>query len=276
MEERTMTTFFVRPDHHYQPYVDYWRLVELAHYPIISVGNIEASNPEHTYILTMQNLDAWQDAGLGWPDAKARIVYWDLEWRDRSYQDTVPGLNEFWTSDRWYAEQRGYDFVPLGSHALLVNINASKRWQGNALWDVCILSYMGPPRRQTVVNKIEQRRYRVAPNSAWDGERIEQLERSRLMLHIHQHDAYRCVAAQRFALAAAAGIPLISEDCHDPYPFIPGEDFISASADDLPGAVATALDNGWGRDIAAKMLYKACSEYRFDRNVERALEGVRV
>ena len=271
-----MTTFFVSPDHHYPQYVDYWRLVELGHYPIVSPGNMEAGNADHTYILTMQNLDAWQDAGLGWPDAKARIIYWDLEWSDKSHLDTVPGLHEFWTSDRWYAQQRGYQFVPLGSHALLGNVNAATRWKGGALWDVCLLAYMGPYRRQVIINKIEERRCRIAPNSAWGSERIEQLERSRVMLNTHQHDAYPCVAAQRFALAAAAGLPLISEECRDPFPFVPGEDFISATAADLPGAVATTLDNGWGRDIAAKMLYKACSEYRFDRNVERALEGVKV
>jgi len=268
-----MTTFFVRPDHEYMTYVDYWRLVELANYPIISAGNMDASNADHTYILTMQNLGVWQYAGLGWPDAKARIIYWDLEWSDVSYLDTVPGMNEFWTSDRWYAAQRGYRFVPLGSHPDLVKVEAAKRWNGSAQWDICTLSYMGPYRRQMAINSIDGK-YTIAPNSAWNDERLEQLERSKVMVHIHQHDDYPCVAAQRFALAAAAGLPLISEECRDPFPFVPGEDFISAPHGSIAGAVATILDNGYGRDLAASMLYKACSEYRFDRNVERALEGV--
>lgn len=271
-----MTTFFVKPDHHYQTYTDYWRMVELAHYPIVSVGNMDASNPDHTYILTMQNIGAWQDAGLGWPDAKARIIYWELEWFDKGHQGVVPGLNEFWASDRWYANQLGYTFVPLGSHPLLVNVSAATRWNGGALWDVCTLAYMGPARRQTVVNKVKQRGIKLAPNSAWHTERIEQLEQSRVMLHVHQHKQFPCVPAQRFALAAATGLPLVSEECHDPYPFVAGEDFLSASAADLPAMVAQMLNNGWGRSMAAKMLYKACSEYRFDLNVERALEGVRV
>jgi hypothetical protein len=271
-----VTTFFVRPDHHYQTYVDYWRLVELGGYPVITAGSMDASNPDHTYILTMQNLGAWQDAGLGWPNAKARIIYWELEWITSGYQGVVPGLNEFWTSDRWHAQQLGYQFVPMGSHASLVNVSAATRWNGGALWDICTLAYMGPYRRQVIVNKIDQRNYKFAPNSAWDGERIEQLEHSRVMLNVHQHDEFPCVAAQRFALAAATGMPLISEECHDPYPFVAGEDFLSARAEDLPALIAQVLDNGWGRDIAASMLYKACSEYRFDRNVERSLEGVTV
>lgn len=272
-----MTTFFVRPDHHYDSYIDYWRLVKLAGYHTCSVGDMDAGNAEHTYILTMQNLDVWQDAGLGWPDAKARIIYWDLEWRDKAYHDTVPGLREFWTSDRHYATMRDYTFVPLGSHPQLVIVDPGKRWNGGALWDLCLLAYMGPPRRQDVINKVQTRRLNVAPNSAWGDERIMQLERSRAMLHIHQHDDYPCVAGQRWALAASAAMPLISEACVDPYPFEPGADFISAEHDDLAVITAEFIKyDGKLRQIAASLYDKACNQYRFERNIEKALhlEGV--
>ena len=269
-----MTTFFVRPDHHYDSYTDYWRLVELAGYEACTVGDMDATNAEHTYILTMQNLDAWQDAGLGWPDAKARIIYWDLEWRDKGYQGVVPGLHEFWTSDRHYAKLREYTFVPLGSHSRLVNVNPARRWTGNALWDVCTLAYMGPPRRQSVVNEIEGRQIIVAPNSAWGDEREMQLELSRLMLHVHQFDEYLCVPAQRFAMAAAAALPLVSEVCADPYPLEPGVDFIAAPTADLPAIVENTLQSeGKTRQMVAILYDKMCNQYRFDRNVEKALSA---
>lgn len=268
-----MTTIFVRPGHEYDSYTDYWRLVELAGYPIIGIDAIDPRRDDVTYILTMLNLGYMAANSGGWPDAKARIIYWDLEWHDVSYKDVIPGVSEWWTSDRWYAQQRSYEFVPLGSHPHLVSVNPTRRWRGGAVWDVSVLAYMQPPRRHSIYNKLNGRALRMAPNSAWGHEREQQLEESRCMLHIHQHDEFPCVAAQRFALAASAAIPLVSETMLDPFPLVAGEDYIEANHDDLVGATMTLLHNDQGRDLAASLHHRLCSEYRFDNNVERALAG---
>lgn len=264
---------FVRPRFWYDSYTDYWRLVELAGFPTCYEDEFDAENADATYILTMLNLGAMARAGDGWKTAKARLIYWDLEWSDESYVDRIPGLHEFWTSDRSYAAQRGYTFVPLGSHPRLVNVNPTARWNGGAQWDVSVLAYMGPPRRQDVWNELGRRGLRLAPTGAWGDERERQLEGARVLLNIHQHDAYPCVAAQRFALAAAAAIPLISETIADPYPFEVGRDFVQASKRDLPAVVEVFLAHGHGTALAANMLRTACEDFRFERNVMRALDG---
>jgi hypothetical protein len=91
------------------------------------------------------------------------------------------------------------------------------------------------------------------------------------MVHVHQHDKWPCVPVQRFALAAAAGVPLISETCLDPYPFRPGVDFISAGYPYLVAAPHSMITNGQGRDLVANMRQRACDKFRFDKNVVRAL-----
>lgn len=265
------TTVFVKQGN-YASYVDYWRLVELAGYPVIDIGDLDPAREDVTYILTMLNLGHMAEHGGGWPDAKARIIYWDLEWHDRSYRDAIPGIREWWSSDRWYAVQRGYEFVPLGSHPNLVEVNPVRRWNGGATWDICTLAYMGPPRRHSIYNQLNGRAMRTAPaDNTWGDTRRQQLEESRCMLHIHQHEEYPCVAAQRFALAAAAAIPLVAETMFDPFPLVPGTDYIEANHADLVGATVTMLRNRQGRDLAANLHHRLCTEYRFDNNVERAL-----
>lgn len=261
---------FIKPDHHYDSYTDYWRLVELCGFPVATLADIEPFS-DHTYILTMLNLGAWQDAGLGWAGASARIIYWDLEWHDRDYHHVVPGLNEFWTSDRWYAQARGYKFVPLGSHQDLVQCSLTARWNGDAEYDVALMAYMGPPRRQDVLNEMRGRGLRIAPN-AWGEERRQLLQASKVMVNVHQHDEYPCVAAQRWALAASAGLPVITEHCADSAPFVDGEDYLGCDRMDIPTAVKMLFrDPHQGQRLVANFMRKACGEYRFDRNVWEAL-----
>lgn len=261
---------FIRPDHHYDSYTDYWRLVDLCGFDTGTLGDIDPAS-DNTYILTMQNLEAWEAAGLGWPETRARIVYWDLEWCDQSYKKTVPGLNEFWAPDRWYAHLHGYKFVPLGSHPDLVQCSLTARHNSSAVYDVALLAYMGPPRRQDVANEMQGRGMVVAPN-AWGDERRDILEGASVMVHVHQFEEFPTVAAQRWALAASAGLPLLTEPCVDSAPFVDGLDYWSAERLDLPTAAQLLIkDSDSARKLAANMYRKACGEYRFDKNVREAL-----
>lgn len=261
---------FIRPDDHYDSYTDYWRLVDLCGFPTGTLADIQPHS-DNTYILTMLNLGAWQDAGLGWPGASARIIYWDIEWHDVDYHHVVPGLNEFWSSDRWYAQARGYTFVPMGSHQDLIQCSYTARWNGAALYDVVLMAYMGPPRRQDVANEMKAAGLMIAPN-AWGEQRTRNLQQSKIMVNIHQHDAYPCTAAQRWAMAASAGLPLLTEHCADSSPYIDGEDYWGADKGELATAAKIlAYDADAGRKLAANFMRKACGEYRFDKNVRRAL-----
>lgn len=259
---------FVKPRHQYDSYVDYWKLVALAGYPTVFEDQIDPRS-DNTYILTMLNLDAIADGG-GWPEARARLIYWDLEWHDKSFAGRIPGLNEFWTPDRSYAQRQGYQHVPLGSHPMLVTVNPTLRWQLPE-WDVCLLAYMGPWRRQEVLSGLQVRGITIAPASAWGAARDRQLGASRCMVHVHQHDDFPTIAAQRFALAACAALPLVSETIADPFPLVPGRDYLEADRLDIPAAVGSLLRNRQGRDLAANLWETLCQTYRFEKNVQQAL-----
>ena len=260
-----MTTF-CRTRYHYDTYTDFWRLVDLCGYHTIFVDEIPLHAKGETYIITPVNGE-WKQGVT----TDGRVIWWNLEW---GLGDGPPsGVDEVWTSDRYHAQQIGARFVPLGSHPALVKVNPAARWH-TAQYDVALLAYMGPWRRQGIRPGLEERNLRVAPN-AWGTDRDIILERSRCMLNVHQWDEWPCVPVQRFALAAAAALPLVSEDMADPFPYVPGEDFLSAPHADLFAAVETLLRNGMGRDYSARLHAKACNEYRFDKNVEKALEGIR-
>lgn len=261
-----MTTF-CRTRYNYDSYTDFWRLVELAGYSVIYADEIPRDAPDETYIVSPLNGE-WK-SGI---ETSGRVIWWNLEW---GLGDGAPdGVDEIWTSDRYHAQQIGARFVPLGSHPLLVKVNPALRWRA-AEWDVCLLAYMGPYRRQRIIPDLETRGMRVAPN-AWAQEREHVLEASRCMLNVHQLDEWPCVPVQRFALAAAAAMPLVSEDMVDPFPYVAGEDFLSAPYEDVIAVAVALLNNGQGRDYAGRLFHKACNEYRFDKNVERALEGEKV
>lgn len=259
-------TIFCRTRYHYDTYTDFWRLVDLAGYQTIYVDEIPLRAQGETFIITPLNGE-WK----GGVQTEGRVVWWNLEW---GLGDGAPdGVDEIWTSDRYHAGQIGARFVPLGSHPRLVNVNPAMRWR-TAQWDVALLAYLGPWRRQAIKPGLETKGLRVAPN-AWGPDRDVVLERSRCMLNVHQWDEWLCVPVQRFALAAAAALPLVSENMTDPFPYVPGEDFLSVPHEDLIGATVTLLNNSMGRNYAGSLHARACGDYRFEKNVEKALEGVR-
>jgi hypothetical protein len=259
-----MTTF-CRTRYEYGSYTDFWRLVELAGYPTIYVDEIPKDAPGETFIVTPINGE-WKQ-GI---ETSGRVIWWQLEWG--LGDGAPPGTDETWTSDRYHAQEIGARFVPLGSHPSLIQINPAVRWR-DPRWDVALLAYMDVYRRAGIIPGLKERSLRVAPNG-WGEERDTVLERSRCMLNVHQHDEWPCVPVQRFALAAAAAIPLVSEAMNDPFPYVAGRDFLSASYDDLFPMVTVLLGNGQGRDLAAHLMHTACVDYRFDKNVEKALAGV--
>lgn len=255
-----MTITFCKTRHEYGSYSDFWRLVDLCGYSTIYVDEIPAAGvANQVYICTPLNGEWMQ--GI---QTDARVILWDLEWRDAL--PVVPGVDEVWVSDRWYARKIGAKHVPLGSHPRLV---PQRSWCGTPTWDFAMLAYM-TFRRQAVNSGLLVRGLRSAPNG-WGHERDDVLQHSRCMLHVHQHDEVPTLAPQRWALAAASAHFLISEAVADPWPFVSGEDFFGLDYADLVSGTMAVLNNGAGRDMAASLWHKACEVYRFDKAVERAL-----
>lgn len=254
---------FAYPRHQYDSYRDFKRIVELSGYESCFVDEIDAYNPDKCYIITPHNGE-WSD---GWPDATARIIHWDLEWRHATDYPTTPGVTETWCSDPWYAMHIGARFVLLGSHPDL-NPNPADR-DGHFDYDVAFLAYMGPWRRQLVASAFNLRRIALAPNG-WGEERHRILSKTRLMVHIHQWDEFACIAPQRWAIAAAYKLPLLSEAVHCEIKEI-ADGVVYAGHAHLSEVALSWLDNGAAWYLGQKLHQALCVDYTFRRNVEAAL-----
>lgn len=208
---------FCRTRHNYGSYVDFWRLVELSGFPCIYVDQIDPHS-NNTYIVTPLSGE-WHD---GWQDPRATIILWDLEWRLEGlpvdYMGTnapginVPGVERIWASDRWYAEAIGAEYVLLGSHPGLAE-GYTENSNGKT-FDAAVMAYLGPYRRNNMVNRLRDAGVTIAPNG-WAQERHDILRASRSMVHIHQWDNIQTIAPLRWALTAAYELPLISETVID-------------------------------------------------------------
>jgi hypothetical protein len=205
---------FVRPHYEYDSYKDLLRLIELSGYPLVFYEEIDTAS-DNCYILTVLNGEINEN---GWGDnPRCEIIALDLEWRlkesDFAWTEsdlTLPkGVSRVWASDKWYAERINAQYVPLGSHPVLV---------GDAppdpiVYDVAPLAYR-TGRRNEAFGKMSERGLTIAPN-AWDPERDAYLKSCKSIVHVHQHERVATVAPLRFAIAAAWHKPLISEQVND-------------------------------------------------------------
>lgn len=265
--------YFVRmpemKDGIYPGYVDFFRLAELSGYPVIYLDEIDPQS-DNTYILTPLNGNWTQ----GWQKPKARIALWDLEWRLKTgegYQwaesELVipPGVSEVWASDSWYAGQIGATYVPLGSHPGLVEHEPP-----GAAYDVAFMAYMGPGRRNHIAGLLEEQQVSVAP-SVWNPDRDALLKSAACMVHVHQWDNINTVAPLRFAIAAAYGLPLISEQVEQRSIFDGSVLFCDYAQ--LVDYTATLVKRHAARlqEHGAALHDLLCEEYSFRKCVERAL-----
>jgi hypothetical protein len=257
-----MPTCFVKPDHQYDSYVDFWSLVELSNYHIVSPNDIE-DRSDVTYIHT------WFTARFAdWTKCKARHIAWILEWIQPDRVDEFPKGAEIWTSDRWYAKQINAKYILFGSHPGL-QPDRIARHQGTP-WDIAAMMYLSP-RRGAIFQQMIQKGLTIAPNS-WGMERHEALSNSQLMIHIHQHDHISTIAPQRFAIAAAWSLPMVSETIEDPGEYA-GKMLVSdyghfaAFAHQWAGGPVNGRLSDFGRTLHQFL----CIDRPFGREVEAAL-----
>lgn len=193
----------------YGSYVDFFNLAGLSGYKIIPLSELDPQS-DNTYIVTPLNGEWMQ----GWHKPKARIIHWELEWRTdwRSGVDTPKGVAETWVSDKAYAERIGARYVPLGGH---IGLNECPDLNPPKVYDVAQLSYQ-TPRRQIITRQLQAEGLALAPNSGlWGSVRSTVLQQSHVMLHTHQEVATTGIAPLRWCLAAAHGLPLITESVPD-------------------------------------------------------------
>ncbi len=196
---------FARPRWDYASYTDLYDLIMISGYPFIYIDEIDPQS-DNTYICTIAN----GENKAGWQNPRARIILYDLEWHLDGVD--IPGLYDVWAADAWYAQKIGARYVPLGSHPDLKN-----GWPTPAIpvYDAATLWYV-TPRRQTVLTHMAQHDVLIAPPcDQWGEQRHKLLSASRSMVHVHQRDDAFTVAPQRFALAAAYKLPIITETLAD-------------------------------------------------------------
>lgn len=258
---------FARPNHEYGSYTDYWRLVELSGYPTITIGDIDPES-DNCYIFSTPDT-YWHDGTerTGWPNAKARIIAYCIEWYDDVEYTNIPGV-EVWTPDSWWAERKGIHYVPMGGHSglrLADDAAYEKRYDVATLWAQSYRRYAGEA-------QLTSHGISIAPNG-WGQQRHEALSQSRAMIQVHQKDGLFTVAPQRWALAAAYSLPMITETLADCGLFTAGYRLMT-DLEHLGAFTRTWLAQENARtleDFGRSLHQLLCHHYTFRKSIEAAL-----
>jgi hypothetical protein len=243
---------FARTRWNYASYVDYWNLVKLSGFRTVWLDDMDLYDPNATYIISPMNGE-FMPYVTQFSDRVSKIVLWNLERPSGSngLQNYVSSnhqyINDGWldvviVSDRQLANDTGFRYVPLGSHEGLGtpgSLNA--KLKGYDLIHLCCYSnhrsylFETPEKNKEIISGLS-----VASNG-WGHERHIRLMHSRFMLNIHQ-DEFPYMEPLRFSLAAAYGLPILSERCIDPHPYITG--WITMEDD-----INKLLNSEWVRSI---------------------------
>ena len=286
---------FAKPVHHYDSYTDFWKLVELSGFPIISVSDIDITKYQIVITAPMNgdymehfvgNLAHWEETGeitggqfLRQKKSGLRrlshLIIWNLErpsssgsvpeyalrskfWLDNRFCDEV------WVSDFQLADETMLRYVTLGSDYGLGEPCEDKQY------DFTHMSVQ-IPRRVHILKEFNSGR--IGPNCwPWDNpSRDDVLKQSKFALNIHQ-DEFSFCEPLRIALFAAYGLPVITEKLAVGYPYdldirqIPYHSLVS----DLKARLSD--DYGQWRDMGLRLRKRLCEDFQFGKMVRRAVD----
>jgi hypothetical protein len=270
---------FVRTGHYYEQYDDFFKLVELAEFPIIQLSEVDVSQ-EGVFILSPMNGE-WEPH-ISNQSAKRRNAYfimWLLE-RPSGDAGAVGGMarrqwnligdrffDEIWVSDRQLATETGLRYVTLGSNIGLGDPNVPEK---DKKYDFCHISYENP-RRQTIYKDFKN----IGPN-CWGEERHHVLRFSRFGVATHQ-DQFPFVEPLRMSIFASYALPVMSEMLKDSYPY--GDTILTANYIDLPKAIRQMLSQNYSQEQArGQKFHKLMTEeFEFGKVVRQAInqDGLR-
>ncbi|MHC4271875.1 MAG: hypothetical protein ACYST2_06140 [Planctomycetota bacterium] len=284
---------FAKPVHKYDSYTDFWRLVELSGFSIISVNEIDIT--QYQIIITapmngdykehmVGNLAHYEETGeitggqllyqkqSGLPRL-SHMIAWNLERPAGS--GSVPEYakesmdwitkhryaDEVWVSDPALADETMLRYVTLGSDYGLGEISEEKQY------DFTHMS-MPNPRRVQIYKHFNNEQ--IGPN-CWPPKRDEVLKQSRFALNVHQ-DNYPFCEPLRLALFAAYGLPVISETLKNSFPY--GGDIQQFPYHDLAHGLKSALNDDYGKwkDMGMKLRKKLCEDLQFGNVIRQAIK----
>jgi hypothetical protein len=286
---------FAKPVHKYDSYTDFWRLVELSNFPIISVSDIDITKDQIIITAPMNgdymehfvgNLAHWEETGevtggqlkrqkdSGLPRLSHMII-WNLErpsgsgsvpeyarrsksWIDNRFADEV------WVSDPTLADETMLRYVVLGSDYGLGKLTEIEKHYDFTHMSVPI------PRRANIYKHFGEGQ--IGPNCwPWDDpSRDEILRSSRFALNVHQ-DNYPFCEPLRFALFAAYALPIISETLNNSFPY--GGDIQQFPYHDLVSGLKSCLNDGhnhW-KEMGERLQKKLCQDLQFGIVVRQAV-----
>jgi hypothetical protein len=269
-----LDVIFAHPQTKYDSYTDYRRLAELSGFEIADNIDSVDVNKKALYITCPHNgeVDAAMKARPK-NDRKCKVAMWFLErpayegsdkFKARTAELLATQLDYIWFSDCSMFKQvchiPGTMFVPMGSDERLGEIAQNKTY------DFCHMSYCWG--RRGVINEIEGK----LGGNCWGNERHEVLKNTKFMLNIHQ-DGDNYHEPLRFALCAAYAIPMISEECFDPFPYVAGVDFVPVAYNDIKRRMHEILKEDYNKYIpfGSRMHAKATKEFRFIDNIKKAV-----
>jgi len=276
---------FAHTRYQYDSYTDYVSLVALSDFKTCFVDEIDIREPK-TYIVAPINgelrphITYRREIHRRHPDFK--LIWWNLERPDSGphndggpltvLRDELDFVDEVWVSDRYYASlDPRLKFVPLGSHPGLADPRRERLHHRDRPFDYAAMAAPVPRRAQI---HFDLRTLSSAENG-WGEKRADSLERSRIMLNVHQHNKPLPIAEPlRIALAAAYRMALVSEHLADPYPVVPGTDAVVVPYEQLAATVLALRKEPEKTMALGHNLWKRlCHLSQFGQNVLHALRS---
>lgn len=265
---------FVKTRYQYDSYGDFYRLVELAGFPIIYVDEVDVTQP--SVFITAPHNGEWNPHVSNYDDKprNAHFILWNIERpsgsagsvgqyaqanRDLIYQRYV---DEVWVSDRRLADEAHLRFVALGSNYGLGEPGHKKRYQFTHM------SYMVNRRISVYKHFLPET---IGPN-CWPPKRHDILQRSKFALNVHQ-DQHPFQEPLRFALFAAYALPIVSETIYDAFPW--SDEFMQfAGYDGLVARMKSMIGEDYERWrlMGQRARKRMCEEFEFGKLVRQAVK----
>lgn len=278
---------FIKSSTTYETYSDFWRLVALSGFRAVGAKEVDW---KASAVYIWPTMDAeFMDVMDLFPKGKraAKLIFWNLERPDGSYRGKMniqelfwKGTGEIlgWADAVWVSDKGLQALDPRNVFAVLGGHPGLRECAPLGLRHEALHLGQNTPRRQSVLTAIEGLGVSVH-RGVWGAEREQALAASRLFLSIDRVFGIHFSSPLRYVLAAAYGLPILSEEIENPYPLEPAKTILMARYENLAPAAHVLLRMPVMKDVLAEVGENCrkllCEEWTFRKGVMDALERTR-